>query len=394
MRVLGMWSGPELQSFQAVQSVWERQTGATVDWQGSDDVAADLQRSSARSGPDIAVLPNLRVLQELADAGRLVPLDRALDVTQLRHDYPAIWLALGSRAGKHYGLFYKVTDKSTVWYAPTSFTANGWSVPSTWHDLLSLADRMVAAGHTPFSVVSASGQASGWPLTDWVSEIVLTGCGPDVYDRWVSARLPWTDPCVRKSFVMLLDLLHHDGYVLGGADAVLSTSDEQGADPLYARPPKAEMYYMASFAQGFITSRLPDLRPGRDYGFFPFPAVNPEWRGSITVGADVVVMTRDTPAARAFLSYLAGAPAQEVWIRRGGFTSVARSVPTDTYPDPVAREVATHLSTARATRFSAGDMMPATLQRAWWRGMLRLVRDPGALDSVLGSLTRLARSAR
>ena len=71
-----------------------------------------------------------------------------------------------------------------------------------------------------------------------------------------------------------------------------------------------------------------------------------------------------------------------------------RSVSPDAYPDPVARAVADQLARAEVVRFSAGDMMPASVQRAWWKGMLELVEDPSEVDSILESLDDVAASAR
>ena len=42
VRVLGLWSGPEFDSFVAVKSVWEQETGAVVDWEPSTDLASSL----------------------------------------------------------------------------------------------------------------------------------------------------------------------------------------------------------------------------------------------------------------------------------------------------------------------------------------------------------------
>ena len=36
--------------------------------------------------------------------------------------------------------------------------------------------------------------------------------------------------------------------------------------------------------------------------------------------------------------------------------------------------------------------MPASLQQAWWAGMLDLVKDPSKLDSILSSLTSTAKT--
>jgi alpha-glucoside transport system substrate-binding protein len=56
--------------------------------------------------------------------------------------------------------------------------------------------------------------------------------------------------------------------------------------------------------------------------------------------------------------------------------------------------VAKDLTEARTSRFIAGDMLPASLQKAWWNGMLELVKDPSQLDSILNSLTSVAQSAK
>lgn len=392
--VLGLWSGPEYDAFVTVKDAWEEATGAAVDWQGTQDLSAVLDsRIQAGDPPDIAILPNPGLVQDLADAGTLVPLDSFMDMDQVERDYAPAWIDLGSHGGRLYALFSKVTDKSTVWYSPSTFAAGGYTVPETWHDLIDLANRMVADGRTPFSIASASGAASGWPLTDLVSQLVLTGCGPALYDDWVAGEIPWTDPCIRRSFELFDAVVQTPGFVLGGVPGALATTDAEGADPVYSDPPAAAMYPMASFAQAFITARHPDLVAGQDYDYFTFPAVDPQYAGTIAIGADVIVMVTDTPAARSFMTYLAGVDAQQRWVELGGFTSVNQSVPPDAYPDPVARDVAEGLIAADVSRFSAGDMMPAALQRAWWGAMLDLAEDPSTLDATLVSLTEVARDA-
>jgi alpha-glucoside transport system substrate-binding protein len=394
VRVLGLWSGPEYDNFVAVKSVWEKQTGDTVDWQGTQDISGALDADAAAgTSPDIAVLPNLALMRQLAKDGKLVPLNSVLNMTQINDDYAPPWVDLGSVNGNLYGIFYKVADKSTVWYSPTAFAAGNYTVPPTWDDMTKVASEMVADGHTPFSIVAASGPASGWPLTDWISEIVLNNCGPDVYDQWVAAEIPWTDACIKQSFEMFDSIVQTKGDVLGGTQRILTTGDADGADPLYTKPPTAYMYYLSSIAQGFIESQYPDLRAGRDYGVFPIPTINPQYREAITIGADIVVMTRDTPAARSFMTYLEGAAAQEVWIKLGGFTSANRSVPPATYPDTVSESIAADVADAEIVRFGAGDSMPVSLQRVWWTAMLQLVKDPSQLDAILNSLTAAAKTA-
>src|SRR6266508_3260247 len=54
VRVLGLWSGPELDSFVTVKAAWEKDTGGIVDWEGTQDLPNVLTaRMQAGSPPDI-----------------------------------------------------------------------------------------------------------------------------------------------------------------------------------------------------------------------------------------------------------------------------------------------------------------------------------------------------
>lgn len=394
VHVLGLWSGPELDSFEAIKAAWEQETGGAVKWQGTQNVAETLEvGSETGDAPEIAILPNPGLMHRLASDGTLVPLDAVLDMGQVMKDYARAWIDLGSDHGTLYGILVKASSKSTVWYSPKAFVAAGYGVPTTWDDMLVLADTMVADDRTPFSVVAPASPAAGWALTDWISQLVLSACGPDHYDEWVAGSIPWTDACIKQAFERFVRIVDTPGYVLGGAQGILGTTDADGSYPMYSDPPAAYMYYLASFAQAFIASRYPDLRPGDGYDAFSFPSIEPANAGAVMVGADVVVMLKDTPAARSFMTYLAGASAQEAWVDLGGFTSVNRSVSLDRYPDAVARHVAQELTRATVSRFGAGDLMPAAVQRAWWGAMLELVQDPKSLDSTLKMLTDVAKSA-
>src|SRR5215212_7960346 len=186
VRVLGLWSGPELDSFLTVKAAWEKDSGGIVDWEGTHDLPDVLTaRMQAGNPPDIAILPNPGLMQQLAKEGRLVPLNSFMDMNQVSKDYAPAWIDLGSYNGELYAIFYKVSNKATVWYNPRAFAAANYTVPTTWDDMITLADKMVAGGNTPFSIVAPNGPASGWALTDWIWEIVGNKCGPDRYDQGI-----------------------------------------------------------------------------------------------------------------------------------------------------------------------------------------------------------------
>src|ERR1044071_2200156 len=117
---------------------------------------------------------------------------------------------------------------ATGWYKPRGLAAGRYMGSQTREERPRLADKMVADGQTPFSIAAPSGPASGWALTDWISEIVLNNCGPDLYDKWIKGEIPWTDACIKQSFEMFNEIVQKKGYVLGGSQGILTTTDASG----------------------------------------------------------------------------------------------------------------------------------------------------------------------
>jgi alpha-glucoside transport system substrate-binding protein len=122
---------------------------------------------------------------------------------------------------------------------------------------------------------------------------------------------------------------------------------------------------------------------------FPFPDTNPQYSGTQEVAGDLFGMFRDIPQARALRKYLTTPEAQAIWVERGGAISPKRLVPLDTYPDPLSRQMAETLTTARAVRFDGSDLMPEAVNNAFMRATLEYVQNPNNLESILTNLDRV-----
>lgn len=153
------------------------------------------------------------------------------------------------------------------------------------------------------------------------------------------------------------------------------------------------MYFLGGFTQGFIAKQFPDLKPREDYDFFSPPTINPKYTGAITGGADVVVMFQDTPASRSFLKYMAMAKTWESWAKRGGYTSPNRSMILKVYPDPLAAKTAKLLTTSPIFRFDADDLMPAEVQKTFWKGAMDYIRNSERLNTILQEIEVVAKEA-
>ena len=153
------------------------------------------------------------------------------------------------------------------------------------------------------------------------------------------------------------------------------------------------MYYLGDFTEGFITTQFKNAKPGTDFNFFPFPTINDQYKGAITVGADVVVAMKDGDSIHQLVKYLATADAQAIWVKRGGFTAVNKNVPISDYPDAVSQASVTMLTSAPIVKYGAGDLMPAQVQTDFWKGLLTFIQDQSQLDTVLSNIESTAKSA-
>lgn len=391
LTVMGVWGGQELDAFMKVVESFEKASGIDVQFEGTRDLPTLLTtRLEAGNPPDVVALTGLGMMKDLAKSGNLVDLTGVLDMETLKEDYNQTWIDLATFKDGMYGLYISADIKSLVWYNPKEFAAKGYKVPSTWEELETLTDKMVANGDTPWSIGLESGAASGWPGTDWIEDIMLRTAGPEVYDQWVNHDIPWTDEKVRRAFEIFGKIARDPKLVWGGPTAVLATNFGDAANPLFAEPVQAYMHRQASFITSFIKENNPDVIAGEDFDFFPFPSIEEEFGTPVLGAADMISMMNDTPEARAFMNYLATPGAQMIWVGELGKIGINKRINPNVYPDDITRKMAKALQNASVFRFDGSDSMPAAVgSGAFWQGVLDYVGGQD-LDSVLEYIEDIA----
>ena len=373
--VLGVWTGAEAEAFQKMMAPFEAETGIKVEFTGTRDLPAVLTTQvEAGNPPDVSALPNPGQMIEFARAGKLVDLSTFMDMDVLQSDYSPTWLDLGTYKGKLNGVFISADLKSLVWYNPKAFAAAGYTVPTTWEEMIALSDKMVADGKTPWAIGFESGAASGWAGTDWIEDIMLRTVEPEVYDLWVSHGISWLDDRVKRAFELFGQIALNEKYVYGGTNAELTINFGDSPDALFTTPPNAYMHRQATFIKSFILDHFPNLVPGEDFDFFPFPPIDPQYGTPALGAADMFAMFNDTPEARAFMEYIVSPEAQEIWVGELGKLSANKRINPAAYPDDLTRKAAKILSEASTFRFDGSDLMPSAVGAgSFWTGILDYV---------------------
>ncbi|GIR90882.1 MAG: hypothetical protein CM15mP90_3060 [Actinomycetota bacterium] len=210
------------------------------------------------------------------ERGYLTPLeDLGVDLDEYKTNFSSYFVGLGTVDGVIYGGAHAANLKSIVWYQPAEFEARGYAVPNTWDEMIALADQIVSDGMNPFCFGMYSNGASGWLATDWMEDIMLrTGEGVATYDKWVSHELPFNDPVVKNAATLLSQIMHTEGYVVGGTDAIVSTYFGNAQDPMFEKDangnPGCFMHRQASFIPAFWPEAA-QAGAGSETTVFPFP---------------------------------------------------------------------------------------------------------------------------
>lgn len=393
LQVTAVWTGAERENFRKVLDAFEERTGARVDFVPSgDDMAGFIGSKVAGKGqPDIAMLQQVGVLGEFAKKGWLKPLGGAAKA-QLTKNYAQGWQDLGSHDGTPYGVYFKASNKSLVWYNAQAFENAGVAEPKTWRDFLSTARTLADSGVAPVSV----GGADGWTLTDWFENVYLSQAGPRKYDQLARHEIAWTDPSVTRALTTLGQLFGQADLLAGGNEGALRTDFPTSVTQAFGGgdAPKAAMVSSADFAAATITQTKAAL--GTEAKVFPFPAVGAT--SPVVTGGDVAVALKDGKAAQAMLTFLASTDAARIWARAGGFVSPNKELDPAAYADAVMRKIAKALIAAGDDfRFDMSDQAPARFGGkpgvGEWKDLQDFLKNPKDVAGVQARLERDAAAA-
>jgi alpha-glucoside transport system substrate-binding protein len=377
--IIGPWLTVDQELFESVIAYFEYATGATVNYAGSDSfeqqIVIDLQ---AGSPANIAIFPQPGLAADLASQGFLADLGAETDAW-IRENYAAgaSWADLSSYPGADgnvalYAFPYKADVKSLVWFVPENFEDAGYEIPTTMEDLVALSDQIVADGGTPWCIGLGSGDATGWPATDWVEDIMLRTQAPEVYDEWVTNAIPFNDERVVNAINIFGSFAKNDTYVNGGGAAVASTDFRDAPQGLFSVPPQCYLHRQAQFISSFFPE---GTELGVDADFFYFPPFASEDLGNPVLGGGTLfAITRDSEVARAFIEFLKLPLAHEIWMSQSGFLTPFTGVNTAVYANDIIRKQGDILLNATTYRFDGSDLMPGAIGAgAFWTGMVDFV---------------------
>jgi alpha-glucoside transport system substrate-binding protein len=334
----------------------------------------------------VALLPQPGGMKNYASQGKLFALPDDI-VASIDANYGPGWKEVGTADdGKVYGVFHRVNLKGLVFYPKAVFEAKGYTAPETWDELVALQDKMVADGTPPWCIGIESGAATGWPITDWIEQIMLRTVGAEGYDKWVSGETPFTDPSVANAFEILMEIWGNEQYVYGGPNYVVQTNFGEAPKAAFDDPPKCLLTNQGNFITAFFPE---DVQADLDnqVGVFTLPAIDSAIGTPAEVGGDQAVAFADRPEIWALLKYLTTPEAGVSWSKAGGALFPYKSQDLENYSSELDKVFAESLVSASFVRFDGSDAMPAEVgSGTFWSEPIKLLTGSQDLDTTLSNI--------
>lgn len=174
------------------------------------------------AGPDIVFTPGPSFVFEMAQAGRLAPLDEYAKEFGWEKQFLPWALSLGKVNGKLFSIPDEI-ETMVLYYNKTVFEQHGWQPPKTMDQWIQLMKDAKAAG----LIANAAGNADWRPADEhYVTVFMNAVAGPQLVYNALKGQTSWTDPAFAKSIDMLNGLME-GGYWQGGLSRYYTTKSDQ-----------------------------------------------------------------------------------------------------------------------------------------------------------------------
>ncbi|WP_040163887.1 ABC transporter substrate-binding protein [Microbacterium gorillae] len=394
VRISGGITGSEADDLNKSFDQFTKDTGIKVEYTGDKSFEGNIvTKVTGGDAPDIAIVPQPGLLKTLVDTGKVKEAPKAV-VDNVDKNWSKDWKNYGTFDDKFYAAPMLANVKGYIWYSPAKFKEWGVEVPKTWDEMLTLTDTIKQKiGGAPWCVGFASGDASGWPGTDWIEDLVLRQSGPDVYDKWVSNDVKFTDPEIKKAFDAVGSIILNKDYVNAGFGDVKSINSTAFGDvAAKVADGSCALTHQASFlSANFLdvknaAGKTPTVAPDGDVYAFLMPGMK---EGSLEVegGGEFVAGFSDDENVQKVLEFMSSADFANARVALGGVISANRGAdPTKASSQFLQDAMKIMQDEKTVFRFDASDLMPSTVgSGSFWKGMVDWV-DGKSTDEVLSDI--------
>jgi len=371
--IFGGFGGDQAKGFQAELDAFGAANGIKVTYTTLAAYDTDIRvKVKAGQAPNIGMWPQPGGLLEYSSVLEQIDGLKSVDLAAIKKSLVPGWAGLATKGGKTYGLPVSANVKSLVWYNPANFKAAGLTVPTTDAEMTALTSKIKSKklGY-PWCIGIESGGATGWAATDWMEEYVLRYGGEAQYTAWWKGKLPWSSATVQKAAKKFASVALTAGNVNGGGKAIAATSFGDTANLFKTDKSKCYMMRQGSFITDFFPDAIKAAYKANDFtnvGVFKLPAPAGT-TDAVLGGGDLAAAFDDKAATQKVLNFiLSDKLGQGAMLKTyPSYLSAHKTFPSAGYTNPITKNIAGILATAKLFGFDGSDLAPAVVNATQWR---------------------------
>ncbi len=393
--IYGPVTGLEAKLLEKSWAKWAEENNIKIRYTGDKNFESQIGiKVQGGDTPDLAVFPQPGLLQATVAQGKVQKLPEAVQ-SQLQSNWSEDWQNYGKVEGVQYGVPLMASVKGYVWYSPKQFEEWGVSVPKTWDEMTNLGTEISKKTNEPaWCAGFASGEASGWPGTDWIEDAVLRQAGTEAYDKWVAGDLEFTSPEVTSAFESVGKILLDPKQVNAGYGDVKSINSTAFGDVSTAvAKGTCPLTHQASFLEGYVLDsknadgKKTTVAPDGDVWAFVAPPAKADDPVSVVGGGEFVAAFSNDEDTAKVQEYLASADWANSRVSLGGVISANSGLDPKNASSDLLRSAVELLQDPNTTfRFDGSDLMPKSVgSDSFWKGLVDWV-DGKSTKEVLENI--------
>ena len=312
-------------------------------------------------------------IQFIVDGGRLQSIDDTWEANDMDSQFPQ---AVIDTAVTYDGAKYAVPltlHWVGMFYNTALFEQVGAEVPTTWDELVAVAESFKEAGIPAFAL----GSINRWPGQFWFDMILLRTAGNDYRSRLMNGEASYTDPEVARAFGLWNDLVQA-GYFYPDANAY---DWDEAAN--HVANGEAAMTLMGTWIGGHYAAL--DMTAGEDFDYFSFPTIDDDVPRASLGPIDTFVVAADAAnadAAKAFLVHLTNPEIQLAFAEGAGNLAPSLLVDTSNYNDVVAR-IAAEIAADPVFAFNYDLATPPPVAEVGLNSFSEFMANPSDYEAML-----------
>lgn len=263
--------------------------------QNADPDLLTRQQLAAGGGPDVIHSDGPTVLREFAAAGYLLPLEEYADQFGWEERFFPWAYNTVKYNDELYGLPGEY-ETLVVFYNKDMFAENGWEIPQSYEEIISLGENMQEKEIIPFAFGASDFKgANGW----WLAQAYNQTLGVEEMKKVLTNEVPWTSPLMEEATEKLVNLWKK-GFINERQSQAITGDD---ATTLFLSG-KAAM----KMEGVWLIGTLLDKKPSFDWGMF----IMPSWREGVEANLPLALgsatginaNTKHPDEVAAFIDYL------------------------------------------------------------------------------------------